>query len=54
MKYSLTPWPQGPGDFTPYVTILDLIAHKGPDARSHLAPQTVSWREFLAARQASA
>jgi hypothetical protein len=47
MNYSRTPWPQ-PGDsFTPYVSILDLIARTGPDARNHLAPATTPWREFL-------
>tara|TARA_R110002074_G_scaffold392501_1_gene578060 strand:+ start:9142 stop:9912 length:771 start_codon:yes stop_codon:yes gene_type:complete len=47
MDYSLTPWPQQHGDFTPYVTALDLIATAGDEASSFLHPQTVPWREFL-------
>lgn len=47
IDYSLTPWPQAYGDFTPYVTILDLIAMTGREAASYLHPQTVSWRHFL-------
>ncbi len=50
IDYSLTPWPQGPGDFTPYVTILDLIAHAGPEARNYLKPRTIDWRDFLKRR----
>ncbi|MGU3495336.1 WbqC family protein [Xanthobacteraceae bacterium A53D] len=51
MAYSLTPWPQGKGAFTPYVTILDLIAHTGPEARTFLRPATVAWRPFLDQRR---
>lgn len=47
MDYSLTPWPQLHGDFTPYVTALDLIATAGEEAPSFLHPRTVPWREFL-------
>ena len=47
MDYSLTPWPQ-PGEiFTPYVSILDLIARTGPAARDHLLPATIRWQDFL-------
>ncbi|MEW9305147.1 MULTISPECIES: WbqC family protein [Labrys] len=48
MDYSLTPWPQDGGAFTPYVSILDLIGRTGRDANQFLKPRTVHWREFLA------
>lgn len=51
MDYSLTSWPQGTGSFTPYVTILDLIAHTGAQARTYLRPGTISWQSFLRHRQ---
>ncbi len=47
MSYSRTRWPQ-PGDtFTPYVSVLDLIARTGPAARDYLHPATITWRDFL-------
>lgn len=51
MNYSCTPWPQPGPSFTPYVTILDLIARVGPDARSYLFPATTPWREFMQHRE---
>lgn len=47
MAYSRTPWPRASGTFTPFVTVLDLIAHMGPNAASYLHPATVDWRVFL-------
>ena len=47
MNYSRTRWPQPGGAFTPYVSVLDLIARTGPAARDHLNPATIPWREFL-------
>lgn len=47
MDYSLTRWPQPGNSFTPYVSILDLIARTGADARKHLRPATTSWQDFL-------
>lgn len=47
MNYSRTRWPQPGGTFTPYVSVLDLIARTGPAARDHLNPATMPWREFL-------
>ena len=49
MDYDLSPYPQGEGDFAPYVSILDLIArHDQPveKLRSHIIP----WRSFMADR----
>lgn len=46
MDYSCRPYPQQHGEFTPYVTSLDLLANTGPEAASHLDPRTVDWRSF--------
>lgn len=54
MDYHITPYPQKFGDFTPYVTILDLIAHTGPEAARHLNSTPVAWRDFMARFQTSA
>jgi hypothetical protein len=51
MEYSKTPYPQLHGPFTPYVSVLDLIANLGADARSVIRPKTIPWRDFLS-RQA--
>lgn len=49
MQYDPVPWPQNHGEFTPYVSALDLIAHVSETRRtSHLAPKTVGWQSFLA------
>jgi hypothetical protein len=47
MNYSRTRWPQPNGSFTPYVSVLDLIARTGPAARDYLRPATIPWRDFL-------
>lgn len=47
MNYSRTTWPQPAGASTPYVSVLDLIARMGPEARSCLIPATVAWQDFL-------
>jgi WbqC-like protein len=48
ITYSKTPYRQLHGEFLPYVTVLDLIATMGPEARSALRPVTTPWRTFLA------
>lgn len=48
MKYDPEPWPQGEGPFTPFVTSLDLIASRGPNAGCNLRPGLEPWRERLA------
>jgi hypothetical protein len=48
VRYRLDPYPQMWGDFTPYVTILDLIANVGPHASELLDASTVPWREAVA------
>jgi len=45
MNYSISPYPQS-GDFTPYVTVLDLIAQKGKEALNHMCSSTVNWKDF--------
>jgi hypothetical protein len=50
IDYSLTPYPQLHGDFTPYVSVLDLIANTGQDAGRYLQPRTTPWHDFLAQR----
>jgi hypothetical protein len=47
MDYSRTHWPQPGAFFTPYVSVLDLIARTGPEARNYLIPATISWQDFL-------
>lgn len=47
MHYSRTRWPQPGESFTPYVSILDLIARTGRAARDYLHPATIPWRDFL-------
>lgn len=50
MAYEKRAYPQAHGAFTPYVSILDLVAHLGREGRSVIASGTVAWREFLAQR----
>ncbi|MBV1707045.1 MAG: WbqC family protein [Hyphomicrobiales bacterium] len=47
MDYDLSPYPQGLGEFSPYVSILDLIArHNQPLEK--LRSQILPWRSFMA------
>jgi hypothetical protein len=50
MDYSKTPYPQRHGEFTPYVSVLDLIANLGMDAPTAIRPKTIPWRRFLEER----
>ena len=50
MAYSKTPWPRQTPGFTPFASILDLVAHTGLDAGRYLRPATVDWRTFLRQR----
>ncbi len=47
MKYNIIPYKQLYGEFTPYMTILDLIANTGPDAINYLQSTTIPWRKFI-------
>jgi hypothetical protein len=49
MNYKIFPWPQPYGNFTPYVSGLDLIASTDPETAllSHLRLGSTNWRAFL-------
>ena len=47
MHYQKTPYPQQQDDFTPYVSILDLIANVGPAGINYIHSGTVSWEDFI-------
>lgn len=46
MAYERAPYPQLHGEFTPYVTALDLVANCGVDGAKVIHSGTVDWREF--------
>ncbi|MCW3480619.1 WbqC family protein [Neisseriaceae bacterium JH1-16] len=46
MNYTMQPYPQQHGAFTPFVSSLDLIANTGVSGRRFIKPSTVDWREF--------
>ncbi len=48
LDYQKTPYRQLHGPFTPYVSVLDLIANEGRRGADVIASPTVGWREFLA------
>jgi hypothetical protein len=50
IDYQKHPYPQLHGEFTPFVSILDLIANIGTAGRDVLVSPTVYWRDFLATR----
>jgi len=47
MDYSVGPWPQDHGEFTPFVTALDALAHLGPEAATALHSTTLHWSDAL-------
>lgn len=47
MDYESVRYPQNYGDFTPYVSSLDLIANCGPGGISHICSNAVYWKDFL-------
>lgn len=51
MDYAPLPWPQSHGDFSPYVTGLDLLAAAGPCSFDHLRPACQDWRTFRRAKE---
>lgn len=46
MKYKKNHYPQLFADFTPYVSILDLIANQGKDGIKYINSTTINWKEF--------
>ena len=47
MDYRKAPYPQLHGEFTPYVSILDLIANAGADGLQFIKSPSVHWKEFI-------
>jgi hypothetical protein len=47
MKYNQTEYKQLHGAFTPFVSILDLIANEGKGGRRVIASPSVYWKEFI-------
>jgi hypothetical protein len=47
MKYDCQPYPQLHGDFTPYVTGLDLVANCGKDGRRVIQSEAINWKAFI-------
>lgn len=50
MDYKILPYPQFYGEFTPYVSIIDMIAHNGAESVKFLNSQTVNWKNFIYGR----
>lgn len=48
MSYQLTPYPQLHGEFTPFVTALDLVANCGHEGARVICSGTESWRTVRA------
>jgi len=46
MEYEKKPYPQLFGAFTPYVTVLDLIANCGKDGREFICSGTIGWQSM--------
>ena len=51
MKYECQRYPQSWGEFTPYVTGLDLVANCGPSGIDRICSRAVRWREFAQSRK---
>lgn len=47
MDYEKRPYPQLHGEFTPYVSLLDLIANTGPQGIECICSGTSYWKDFL-------
>ena len=47
MDYQMLPYPQLHGEFTPYVSILDLIANTGKEGINWIRSGTVYWKDYL-------
>jgi hypothetical protein len=47
MDYGMEPYPQQHGDFTPYVTALDLVANCGREGLRYITGAPISWRAFV-------
>lgn len=47
MEYDCVPYPQLYGDFTPYVTGLDLVANCGKEGRNVIQSKAINWKTFI-------
>ena len=47
MDYQTTPYRQQHGNFTPYVSSLDLIANCGLEGRRYICSGSIHWKEFI-------
>jgi len=47
MAYQMRPYEQSHGEFRPYVTILDAIAHCGEQTRDLLCSESVYWKDYI-------
>lgn len=47
MKYQMLQYPQSHGNFTPYVTALDLVANCGKEGAQFISSESIYWKEFL-------
>jgi hypothetical protein len=52
MQYAPLAWPQPFGDFTPFVSTLDILASLPADvAKTHINPSTINWRAFKSSKE---
>ena len=47
MNYSCSQYQQLHGQFTPYVSALDLVANCGVEGKKLIQPATINWKDFL-------
>lgn len=47
MNYRMVPYAQLHGEFTPYVTSLDLVANCGRDGGNVICSEAIFWKDFL-------
>ena len=47
MEYRMIPYRQGHGEFTPFVSILDLIANEGRGGLEKIQSPSVYWKNFI-------
>ena len=46
MDYAKVPYPQLHGEFTSFVSALDLVANVGSRGGEYMRPRTISWKDF--------
>lgn len=47
MDYRKLPYPQLHGDFTPFVSALDLVANTGREGLRYITSDTIYWKDFV-------